>query len=99
VGRTTLGDQDVTVEGGVPRLADGTLAGSVLTMDQAVRTMAGMTELPAAVKMAAETPSRLVGHDGGAIAPGRRADFAILDAELHPVATIVGGRVAYQRDA
>lgn len=98
-GRVTLGDQDVRVEGGAPRLADGTLAGSVLTMDQAVRTMAGMMELPAAVKMAAETPSRLVGHDGGAIAPGRRADFAILDAELHPMATIVGGRVAYQRDA
>jgi N-acetylglucosamine-6-phosphate deacetylase len=96
-GRVTLGDQVVRVEEGAPRLPDGTLAGSVLTMDQAVRTMSAMTDLPAAVKMAAETPARLVAHDGGAIAPGRRADFAVLDERHHPIATIVGGRVAYQR--
>ena len=97
LGRVMLGDQEVHVEGGVPRLPDGTLAGSVLAMDQAVRTMADMMDLPSAVRMATETPALLVGHDGGAIAPGRRADFAVLDARHSVLATIAGGRVVYER--
>jgi N-acetylglucosamine-6-phosphate deacetylase len=60
------------------RLADGTLAGSALTMERAVSNVvnhAGIA-IPDAVRAASTTPAELLGlHDRGAIVPGRRADL------------------------
>ncbi len=98
-GRLTLGDLEVRVEDGAPRLADGTLAGSVLAMDQAVRNIAVFTSLPAAARMAAQTPARLLRLESGTIAPTRLADLVVLDARHQVVMTMVGGEIAYQRDA
>jgi N-acetylglucosamine-6-phosphate deacetylase len=80
-----------------PRLADGTLVGSVLTMDKAVANAvkgAGVA-LTDALSAASTTPAALLGlDDRGAISPARRADLVALDAELR-VATvwIAGERV------
>ena len=67
---------------GPPRLADGTLAGSVLHMDGAlsnVVTRCGVS-LSDAVAAASTTPARLLGlADRGALEPGRRADLVALD--------------------
>jgi N-acetylglucosamine-6-phosphate deacetylase len=54
---------EVTVEGGAARLSDGTLAGSVLTMDAAVRNMIELAGLPAEVviPLATEVPARIAG--------------------------------------
>lgn len=59
-GRYKLGDREVIVDGVSARLADGTLAGSILTMDQAVRNVMAFTgcSLAAAIAMAAATPAR-----------------------------------------
>ncbi len=98
-GTYPFGGARVTVRDGQARLADGTLAGSVLTLDRAVR-VAAAAGIPAreAVGMASLAPAEAVGlRDCGRIAPGARADLVALDPQLEPVWTMVGGRVAWRR--
>lgn len=96
-GLPTLGDRPVRLAGGAPRLADGTLAGSVLTMDQAVRHLvAGRAGLPGAVTMAAATPARVLGLQAGEIRVGWPADLVALDRALVPATTIVDGAVVWR---
>ena len=64
-----------------PRLADGTLAGSVLTMADALSNVVAVEAagLRRAVEAASTTPAGLLGlADRGAIEPGRRADLVAL---------------------
>jgi N-acetylglucosamine-6-phosphate deacetylase len=99
VGSTTLGDQTVTVSDGAPRLADGTLAGSLLSMDHAIRNMVAIGISPAdALDMATTAPARLLGIGDTGIAPGGRADLVVLDRALRVVCTIVGGEIAHQQE-
>ncbi|MFZ4720750.1 MAG: N-acetylglucosamine-6-phosphate deacetylase [Ilumatobacteraceae bacterium] len=65
---------------GAPRLPDGTLAGSAVTMDAAIRTcVAAGIPLEQAVVAASTNPARLLDlHDRGTIEPGRRADLVAL---------------------
>jgi N-acetylglucosamine-6-phosphate deacetylase len=88
-----VGPVRMELRDGAPRLADGTLAGSALTMDAAVRTcVAAGVPLGRALRAAASNPARLLGlHDRGAIEPGRRADLVGLDGDLGVVGTWVGG--------
>jgi N-acetylglucosamine-6-phosphate deacetylase len=81
---------------GAPRLADGTLAGSALTMDAAVRTcVAAGVPLEQALRAASTVPARLLGlADRGTIAPGRRADLVALDPHLQVAGVWVAGRQA-----
>ena len=98
-GRYTLSDRQVIVDGASARLADGTLAGSVLTMDQAVRNAVEFMQcsLGEAIMMAAATPARQLGLERkGRIAPGCDADLVILDEALHVTHTLVAGQVVYQ---
>jgi N-acetylglucosamine-6-phosphate deacetylase len=80
----TLGPHAVTIEGGAARLADGTLAGSVLTIDAAVRTAVAMgVPVEAALRAATQAPADYLGlRDRGRVAPRAHADFVRLDAEL-----------------
>ena len=96
----TLGGQQVTVDKTTAKLADGTLAGSIATLDQAVRNIVRWTDAtPAdALRMAGEVPARTLGlSDRGRIMPGAIADLALLDDDLTVQATIARGRVVYQR--
>jgi N-acetylglucosamine-6-phosphate deacetylase len=96
-GRYSLGGLDVIVDATSARLPDGTLAGSVLTMDVAVRN-AATTSLGAAGALAAasEQPARVLGlADRGRLVVGARADVACWDDGLRLVGVYVGGaRVA-----
>ena len=88
-----LGGAAITV-GDVARLDDGTIAGSVLTMDRAFVTLVTKCgiDLVCAAQLCATTPARelgLVGH--GVIAPGAAADFALLDSRLNVVETWIAG--------
>lgn len=82
--------------------ADGTLAGSDLTMIGAVRNAVrlGGASLEDAVRMASETPARLIGvsRARGTLAVGKRADLVVFDADYRVRFTIVGGRIVYQRE-
>ena len=95
-GRYRIGGQPVEVRPGddpAPRLADGTLAGSVLRMDQAVANMvAAGVGLPAAVAAATRIPADLIGRpDLGRLAPGAAADLVWLGDDLRTRATWVAG--------
>jgi N-acetylglucosamine-6-phosphate deacetylase len=102
-GRYLFGGQDITVAGTgpdrAPRLADGTLAGSVLRMDQAVaNTVAGGVALPAAVAAATRIPADLIGRpDLGRLAPAAVADLTWLGDDLRASATWVAGDLVYGR--
>jgi N-acetylglucosamine-6-phosphate deacetylase len=98
-GRFRFGDQLVNVERGIASLNDGTLAGSVVTLDQAVRNVVHWTDASAAdaIRMASEVPARLLDlTDVGKIAAGYLADLALFDDDLNVLATIVGGKIAFQ---
>ena len=86
---------------GAPRLADGTLAGSSLTMPEAVRgAVAAGVDLAEAMTAATSTPAALLGlDDRGVIAPGRRADLVALDEKLRVQAVWCGGALAAQPPA
>jgi N-acetylglucosamine-6-phosphate deacetylase len=101
-GEYELGGQPVTVSAGSARLKDGTLAGSVLQMNQAVRGYQKFTgcPLPEAVRAASLNPAVLLGWGDrkGSLAVGKDADFALLDHDLKVTATIVEGRLAYTKE-
>jgi len=89
-----------------PRLADGTLEGSVLSMCDAVGNVVdhAAVALEDAVAAASTTPARLVGlHDRGALAPGLRADMVALerhaDGPWRVTSVWIGGSVAWANDA
>ena len=84
-GTYQLGPLPVRVQDGVPRLTNGALAGSTLTLDVALRNFvsAGFS-VPEAVAAAASRPARLLNRDRefGSIQEGLAADLVLLDADL-----------------
>jgi N-acetylglucosamine-6-phosphate deacetylase len=99
-GQYELGHYDVIVTPESARLADGTLAGSILRMDHAVRNMIAYTgcSLADAVCMASTTPARLLGLErSGVLAPGYAADITVLSAGLEATHTIVGGELVFSK--
>jgi len=96
-GEYSLGDRTIIVGDGAARLADGTLAGSVLTMERAVRILVDLgVPWPEAVRAASMAPARLIGRDElGTLRPSTPADVTILDEGLHPRRTIVRGDEAW----
>jgi len=99
-GEYRLGGLQVFVKAATARLADGTLAGSTLTMDKAVQNFMAATgcSLPEAVKAASLNPARLlgIGDRKGSIEVGKDADLVIFDKELNIHYTIIGGKVVYE---
>jgi N-acetylglucosamine-6-phosphate deacetylase len=98
--RSSLGGRPVTVRDAV-YLDDGTLAGSILTMDRAFAKLVsemGVSVLDAA-RTCATTPARALGlQDAGAIAEGSVADLALLDRDFRVASTYVGGELAWLRE-
>ncbi|HEY7019863.1 MAG TPA: N-acetylglucosamine-6-phosphate deacetylase [Ktedonobacterales bacterium] len=94
--------QRVSVIGGVAQFDDGTITGSVLTMDQALRNVLAMTglSLQEAVGMLTANPARAagVGDRKGLLAPGYDADILIFDASLTLQATMRGGVFVWATD-
>jgi N-acetylglucosamine-6-phosphate deacetylase len=105
VAPTGLGDgeyniwgETITVENGRTRNARGSIAGSVITMLDAVRLMLSL-HVPAedVARMASSNPARLLGldKDYGSIEEGKRADLTAIDTEGNVRLTLVGGRIAF----
>ena len=95
-GEYTLGGQPIFVKGIECRLADGTIAGSVLKLNEAVRNLLDNTDWPIwrAVNAASLTPARRIGvaDRKGSLEAGKDADIAICDERFNISRTILGGR-------
>ena len=96
----SLGGQRICVRDGAAHLDDGTLAGSVATMDRVFRFLVHHVGLSPseASRVCATTPAAALGlHQRGAIATGAVADLVVLDRELVVKQTYLAGRLAYSR--
>ncbi len=95
-GEYTLGGQKVFVKGDECRLSDGTLAGSVLTLNKAVHNMIkfGGAEVFEAVKCASLNPAKVIGEADkiGSIDVGKSADLVICDKEFNVKETYINGK-------
>lgn len=100
-GEYQFGGHAVTVRGGVARLADGTLASSTVTMNEALRNTVGIgISLVDAVTMAATTPADVLGlSHKGRIAVGADADMVLLDEAYQVYWTMIGGQLVFRADA
>ena len=93
-GTFRLGDVEVEVgEGAAPKREDGTLAGTVLTMIDAVRNLHSLgVPFEQAVGAATEVPARFLGRDDvGVLEPGGAADVVVLDDRLEIEAVLCAG--------
>jgi len=85
-GKYMLGGFEVIVSGGICRNAEGTLAGSTLTLDRALRNIVALgIPLPDAVRMLTLNPASLLGIEfkKGSLRVGADADILLLDESLH----------------
>ena len=100
-GEYTLGGQPIFVKGIECRLADGTIAGSVLKLNEAVRNVLANTDLPVnkVVNMASLTPATRIGlgDTKGSLEAGKDADIAIVDEAFNVQRTILAGRTIYEK--
>lgn len=98
-GDYALGDQQVHVKGGVARTQAGGLAGSTLTLDQALCNIMHFADLSfqEALPMATRVPAAAMNWEGkkGVIAPNADADILIMDDRYQVRLTMIGGRVVY----
>ena len=96
------GNRKVIVEGGTARLESGSLAGSVLTLNQAVaNAMHFMNlDLPAAISLASKVAAESIGfgQSKGSLLVGKDADVIIVNDDLTVETTIVAGRIVYRRE-
>ena len=92
-GAYALGSVDLTVNNGIVRRGDGVLAGSTLTMIQAVRNLVALgVTLEQAVEAASSVPAGVLGiRELGRLGPGSRADVVVLDDNLEIERVLVGG--------
>lgn len=101
-GEYSLGGQPIFVKGIECRLADGTIAGSVLKLNDAVRNLRENAHLSLceAVNAASLNPARRLGLAAkGSLERGKDADIVICTEDLHILRTIVGGRTVYDAQA
>jgi N-acetylglucosamine-6-phosphate deacetylase len=91
-GSFRLGDVAVEAIDGVVRRDDGVLAGSALTMIEAVRNLHALgVPLEAALDAATAVPARVIEADAGRIEVGAPADIVVLSDELEIERVLVGG--------
>ena len=99
--RAALGGQPITVGPATALLPDGTIAGSVATMDRVFEVLVAQVGLSLvdAATVCATTPARELGLVGyGLLVAGGVADLVVLDSQLSVVQTYIGGQLVYARN-
>lgn len=98
-GKYALGGQPVIVKGGAARLENGALAGSILTLNKAIKNIYDNTDYPLyeIVKMASYNGSKYcrVDNKKGQIKENFDADLTIFDENIDIKMTIIGGKIVY----
>ncbi len=100
-GLSELGGQEVFVKNGEARLKDGTLAGSILKMNDAVKNLVLKCDVPFtdAIDFATINPAKNLKLDDtiGSIKLGKNADLTVLTGEFEVMLTVRNGKVIYQK--
>lgn len=100
-GTYDLGGQEVTVQDGKAVLSDGTLAGSILKLGQAIKNMMSYTDcsLEDVIEMGSVNPARQLNvfDRKGSLAAGKDADIVILDENQDVYMTLCHGCIAYDK--
>ena len=99
-GSYDLGGRSVEVVDGKALLSDGTLAGSVLKMNEALANMVQYTAMTRieAVDAVTRLPARMLGLNKGQLRQGYDADIVIFDEDFGIISTIVGGTIKYKKE-
>ena len=97
-GNYDLGGRAVEVKDGKAFLADGTLAGSVLKMNEAMANMVKYTDMGIVevVNAVTKIPARKLGLQKGELKKGYDADIVIFDEKFSIISTIINGEINYQ---
>jgi len=99
-GEYPMGERTVTIRAGAVRLPNGSLAGSVLTMELALRNASAATGRPLQESwvMSSLNAARAIGiaQHKGSLEVGKDADLVLLDAEIRVMMTVVEGRVIFE---
>lgn len=96
-----LGGQTVTVDSNSARLSGGQLAGSILTLNQALKNFVEVTgvDVPVALDLMTRNPARMLHlEDRGVLAVGKRADLTVISQAFEVNQTYVGGQLMYARE-
>jgi len=99
-GEYELGGQKVEIFDGVARLEDGTIAGSVLSLNKALANAAALAEgysLSDLINCVSLNPAKNLGldKDYGSLEQGKKADFVVMDYEFRVFLTCVGGHIVF----
>lgn len=101
-GEYTLGGQPVFVKNNRVELADGTIAGSILTQAQAIINMQSVLncDVMDLVYMTSVNPAKAlkIYDRKGSIAAGKDADLVVLDEQFNVVMSICRGEIVYERE-
>ena len=100
--KAKLGSQEIHVQNGLALLENGTIAGSILRIDDALRNVSSVAKgysYSDIVNLATLNPAKNLRLDErlGSIVIGKEPSFALLDSSFHVLATIVNGTVAYRK--
>lgn len=95
--QTQFSDQKVTLSGNKAVMDDGTIAGSTLTLNRAIKNVIeeSGTKITDAVRMATINAAKVIKSDKGILASGKPADFVVLDKDFNVEMTIMGGKIRY----
>ncbi len=90
---------DLYHDGETSRLVDGTLAGSVMLLNQMLGVMVDKVGVPFSdtLQMATTVPARLLGVTKGELKPGYDADVVVIDDDYQVVLTVIGGKIVYSK--
>lgn len=99
-GEYTLGGQKIIVNGIECLLEDGTIAGSVLKLNDSVKNVYNNTDMPlwSVVAAASLNPAKAIGVSDrkGSLEAGKDADIIITDSDFNVMKTIIGGKLKYE---
>ncbi len=97
--KTQFSDQEVTLSGNKAVMGDGTIAGSTLTLNKAIKNVIETSgaKITDAVRMATVNAAKVIKSDRGILASGKPADFVVLDKDLNVEMTVIDGKIRYSK--
>ncbi len=100
-GEYDLGGQVVTVKNGEARLSDGTLAGSVLKLNEALKNFYEHSDisLPKLISMVTKTPAQKLGLRVGELKESYMADMVLFDKDFNILKTFVNGEIKFDKNS